>query len=509
MAQQLQNISLSSPGFGGINTQDSPLLQNLAFAAISDNVVIDKAGRIAARKGYELVSTNGASVLGTSTGIEHISEFVQQNGSKVLFTAGNGKLFTGTTTLTEVTPAAYTVTANDWSACTIGNKHYLFQRDHAPLVYDPSTSALTLVTAHAAAQGTPPHAHICLGAYGRVWAADVTGDKKTVYWSDLLDGVDWNSGSSGSLDLSNVWPTGTDEIVALEAHNDFLIIFGKQSILFYAGANDPANMTLNDFVIGIGSVSRDSVVNIGTDVIYVDRSGVRSIGRTIQEKSSRIGDISRNVSQEIKNFIATETAAINCVFDPNNAFLLVIFPNLETVYCFDTRFPLSDGSYRATTWSSIKPLCGFVNFDEELLLGVGGGYVKYSTNRDNGYKYMLSYFSNPLDFGDSSRLKFLKAINVTTFEGSLARVVLQWAYDYTQDFTKTAFNLKENNTGQYNIDEYNTTAEYGSSAVLTNTQRVNASGSGQVVQIGLETVVDGQPIAIQQLNVQSLVGRML
>ena len=228
MAQQLQNISLSSPGFGGINTQDSPLLQNLAFAAISDNVVIEKACLLAARKGYELVSTNGASVLGTSTGIEHISEFVQQNASKVLFTAGNGKLFTGTTTLTEVTPAAYTVTANDWSACTIGNKHYLFQRDHAPLVYDPSTSALTLVTAHAAAQGTPPHAHICLGAYGRVWAADVTGDKKTVYWSDLLDGVDWNSGSSGSLDLSNVWPTGTDEIVSLEAHNDFLIIFCKQ-----------------------------------------------------------------------------------------------------------------------------------------------------------------------------------------------------------------------------------------------------------------------------------------
>ena len=71
------------------------------------------------------------------------------------------------------------------------------------------------------------------------------------------------------------------------------------------------------------------------------------------------------------------------------------------------------------------------------------------------------------------------------------------------------FNLREDNTGQYNIDEYNLTAEYGSSAVLTNTQRVNASGSGQVVQIGLETVVDGQPIAIQQLNVQSLVGRML
>ena len=53
------------------------------------------------------------------------------------------------------------------------------------------------------------------------------------------------------------------------------------------------------------------------------------------------------------------------------------------------------------------------------------------------------------------------------------------------------------------------TAEYSKSAVLINTQRINASGSGSVVQIGLETTVNGKEIAIQQLNVQSLVGRMI
>ena len=233
MAQQLQNITIAAPGFGGINTQDSPLLQAQGFASICDNAVIDKQGRIAARKGHSMVSSNGSSVLGSSAGIEHISEFVQENGTKVFFSAGNNKIFTGTSYLSDATPCSYTITANNWSACSLANKHFLFQRGHEPLVYDAATSALTKMTAHGSSSGTPPQAHICLAAYGRIWAADVTGNKKTLYWSDLLDGVDWNSGSSGSLDLTNVWPNGYDEITALGSHNNFLVIFGKHSILVY------------------------------------------------------------------------------------------------------------------------------------------------------------------------------------------------------------------------------------------------------------------------------------
>jgi len=44
---------------------------------------------------------------------------------------------------------------------------------------------------------------------------------------------------------------------------------------------------------------------------------------------------------------------------------------------------------------------------------------------------------------------------------------------------------------------------------LINTQRVNARGSGAVVTIGLTSTVAGQPLAIQQLNVYSLVGRIV
>ena len=68
MAQQLQNVTISAPAFFGINTQDSPVDLNPSFASIADNCVIDTYGRIGARKGFDLLTTNGATVLGTSRG---------------------------------------------------------------------------------------------------------------------------------------------------------------------------------------------------------------------------------------------------------------------------------------------------------------------------------------------------------------------------------------------------------------------------------------------------------
>ena len=56
MAQPLQSINLVAPAFMGINTEDSPLAQDPSFAEIADNAVIDKRGRIAARKGNDLIT---------------------------------------------------------------------------------------------------------------------------------------------------------------------------------------------------------------------------------------------------------------------------------------------------------------------------------------------------------------------------------------------------------------------------------------------------------------------
>ncbi len=58
MAQQLNSINLVAPAFKGINTEDSPLAQDPSFAEVADNAVIDQRGRIAARKGLSVTTTN-------------------------------------------------------------------------------------------------------------------------------------------------------------------------------------------------------------------------------------------------------------------------------------------------------------------------------------------------------------------------------------------------------------------------------------------------------------------
>ena len=58
MAQELKSINLVAPAFKGINTEDSPLAQDPSFAETRTTPVIDKRGRIAARKGLTVHTTD-------------------------------------------------------------------------------------------------------------------------------------------------------------------------------------------------------------------------------------------------------------------------------------------------------------------------------------------------------------------------------------------------------------------------------------------------------------------
>jgi hypothetical protein len=510
MAQQLQNITVAAPGFYGLNTEDSPIGGNPSFASIADNCVIDKLGRIGAREGWEEVSTNGSSVLGTSRGIETVYEYIDSSGDKYILSAGNNKIFTGTTTLTDATPTGYTPTANNWKVVTLNDHVYLFQRDHEYVLGSDHEGSFVLEehSAHTHATGTPPEANEVLAAYGRLWAADVTGNKHTVYWSDLLNGHHWSGGTSGSLDVTTVWPTGFDEITALAAHNGFLIIFGKKSILVYSGATSPASMTLVDTVEGVGCIARDSVQHTGKDILFLSNSGVRSFERVIQEKSLPMRDISKNVRTDLMSLVVLQSNPIKSMYSSDNAFYVLTLPDSNTAYCFDMRTPLEDGSQRATTWSSLYPLSFTVLEDGTVYIGKDSGIVKYSGYLDGTEKYEMRYFSNPLDFGNTSNLKFLKKFNLTIIGGQSTPTTLNWGYDYAQNYTKQAFIFGTGTLAEYGIAEYNTTGEYTSS-ILINTPKVNTSGSGEVVTIGLEAEINDAQFSIQKIDIHALLGRLI
>ena len=511
MAQQLQNITVAAPAFFGLNTQDSPIGVDPSFASVADNCVIDKLGRIGARKGYVAVSGNGSSVLGSSRGIETVFEFVDTSGTKIVISAGNNKIFKGTTTLVDITPSGYSPSATNWKCVSFNNHVYMLQRGHVPLIGTDESGSFVLaaITSHSHATGTMPLANEALAAFGKLWVADIAGDKHTVYWSDTLNGHAWTGGATGSLNLTTVWPTGHDEVVALAVHNNFLVIFGKKSILVYSGASSPASMTLADTIEGVGCIARDSVQHTGTDILFLSDSGVRSFGRTIQEKSMPMRDISKNVRTDLMHLVPLQTNAIKSLYSADEAFYLITLPDSNLVYSFDMRSPLEDGSQRATSWSSLLPLSMTTLEDGTIYFGLAAGIVKYSGYLDGTANYQMRYFSNPMDFGNASNLKFLKKFTITVIGGQNTDSTLSWGYDYTTNFTKQVFSLSgSSNAGEYGLSEYNTTAEYTASAVI-NTPKVNTSGSGEVVTIGVESELNGSAFSIQKIDIHALLGRLI
>ena len=514
MAQPLQNITVASPGFFGLNTEESPIGLNPSYASVADNCVIDKLGRIGARKGYKEVTTNGAAVLGTSRGIEVVFEFISRAGVTTVFSCGNNKIFTGTTTLTEVTlPVGYTITDNNWKVMSFNNDVYFYQKGHQPL--ESVAGSSTLVGLTSTGGNSAPQGNEVLAAFGRVWTCDLADNKYTVYWSSLLAGDDWHGGSSGSLDLTTVWPTGFDEVVSLAEHNGFLIIFGKKSIIIYSGGESPStSLALSDTIEGVGCVARDSVQSTGSDLFFLSSRGVMSLGRVIQEKSLPLNDISKNVRTDLLQTLAAEAhingtrEEIKSIYSPIDAFYLLTFPVSKVVYCFDLRQPLENGAYRATTWSSIEPIAFSIFANDHLLMGHSKGIVEYDTYLDGTEQYQLRYFSNVLDFGNAANLKFLKKFNLTIIGGQNTNATLNWGYDYTSNFTKQAIVFGASATSaEYGVAEYNI-AEYVASGTI-NTPKVNTSGSGEVVTIGIEAEINNTPFSVQKIDIHALLGRLI
>lgn len=537
MAQKLQTIAIKATGFSGLNTEDSPVTLDPSFAEKAENAIIDKFGRIGARKGVIPISTTGFTVFNKKP-VKSLFEFISYDGVKTVVSTGNNKIVTGDISLVDQTPAGVTITDDNWKIVSLANKCYMFQREHEPLIMTLGEgSAITVekLDGSSHSNGTPPQANEVIAAYGKLWAADVAENKRTIYWSDTLLGGNWSGGSSGSLDLTNVFPNGYDEIVALSAHNGFLVIFCRNSIIIYEGAETPNDVAfkLHDVIEGIGCIERDSVQNIGTDVLFLSNEGVRSLGRTIQEKSSPVGNISKNVRTELMQAALQSKGKVKSVYSPQDAFYLLSFPEQDILYCFDLKNPLPDGSAKATTWNTITPYSFAVLSDDSLYFGIKaivnpfsgvehdsgifkyGGYVDgYDLSPDGSghfqaYHYLFKYESTAMDFGLSSNLKFLKKLEATVVGNVGAQSGLVWYWDYDRNFLNNFSYFpaeSEPNSGEFNVSEYNTTAEY-TTGVYIQTPSANASGNGKVLQIGIHAFVLGAPYSIQSIDTSVLLGR--
>ena len=518
MSQALQVSTVSAPGFYGLNTQDSPLDLQSGFALVATNCIIDQYGRIGCRKGWTKVNSSSGNLGANDVGVIH--ELVEADGTLTVLFAGNNKLFKldSSNVVVELTygggGSAPTITANNWQCASLNGITYFFQSGHNPLIYDPAVSTTTYrrVSEKTGYVATVPDANICISAYGRLWAANTTTNNATVYFSDLIAGHVWATGSSGSLDVNKIWPNGADEVTGLAAHNGFLFIFGKRQILVYSGATNPSNMALSDTVESIGCIARDSIQTTSTDVVFLSNSGVRSLMRTIQEKSAPERDLSRNVRDDLMTTLSGDNMAnIKSIYSEREAFYLLTAPIVKQVFCFDTRQSLPNGAFRASTWDSIEPKSFLSRRNGDLLIGKNGYVGKYSGYLDDTNTYQFAYYTNHADLGNQAQTSIIKKISVVVIGGSNQYVTIKWGYDFLTNYLSENILIPAQGVSEYGVAEYGANATivaYYSEGVALQTLIANGSGSGKVVQTGYETTVNSSQLSIQKIEIQTKQGRM-
>jgi hypothetical protein len=519
--KQLTPVSIVAPGFFGLNTQESSVTVSSNYALVADNCTIDKYGRLGARKGWTMQTVSGSSVLAGQY-VEGIFEHINADNTADILVAGNNKLFLQEPdkTLTDITPGSYTVSANNWKSATIFDHTLLVQKSQAPLIFTRESGApvLHLESAHTAHGGpyTPSfgtsYPRDAIAAFGRFWVHD--GD--TVYWStDIADSTfpAFAGGSSGTLNVASVLPKNVDTITALAVHNNFLIIFCERNIVIYGGADNPlGNFVLADIISGVGCIARDSVQSTGNDLLFLSGTGVRSLGRLIQEKSLPMRDLTRNVRDDFLEVVNTEIILsgglekVRSVYSEDNAFYLISFPATLTTYCLDMRSPLEDGSARVTNWLNNKFSAFLRTRDRDVFLGKFDGVGVYSGYSDNGTSYRMSFFSNFIDMGDVTVKKILKRINVIAIGGNDQSFVIKSGYDYFGSTFSYPFVIDAGDISEYGIAEYGI-AEYVAGVLVAKISSP-AQGSGEVIQIGFEANVAGKELSVQRIDIFVKTGRI-
>jgi hypothetical protein len=300
--------------------------------------------------------------------------------------------------------------------------------------------------------------------------------------------------------------------MGLGAHNGFFIIFGKRQILIYSGATTPSSLAISDTIGNIGCLSKFSIVTTAEDIVFLSNSGVRSLMRTIQEKSAPLRDLSRNVRNDLMNYVASETLSdIKAVYYEVNAFYLLTLPTAKQVYVFDTKAQLQDGSSRVTVWDSIQPTALLSLRNGDLLIGKNGYIGKYDGYLDNTSSYRFQYYTNYADLGDPNITSILKKIAVVVIGGKSQGFVIKWGYDFTGQYYSTTVNIGDSTIAEYGIAEYGsnaTTIAYYSSGIQLTTLVGQASGFGKVVQTGYEVQINGSAISIQKIEIQAKHGKL-
>lgn len=302
------------------------------------------------------------------------------------------------------------------------------------------------------------------------------------------------------------------DVVQIKPFRDNLFVFGENGI-----RKITADLT-NGFVIdqvtaNVGCVARDSVLEIGGDLMFLAPDGFRPVAGT-----SRIGDVElETVSKPI------QATLVDIIKNNNMEFVngVVIRSKSQVRYFIgDDSIAVSDSigiigglsdSTGSISWEfgeliGIRASCtdsGYINREEVILHGDYDGkvYQQESGKSFNGNDIVSIYATPYLDFGETEQRKYIRKVNTFIRAEGPMEMNLSLAYDWGDYNTARPSTYTQESQGGptvyggRSITYAGANVLYGGSSKPIMTSDVQ--GSGFAVRATYVTVGQTDPYSIQ------------
>lgn len=519
-------INLTAPGFAGLNTEAEATLLGAEWATVLTNVKFDSAGRAGVRNGWASQTTTAVGGV-----IMRMFEYVKADATTETIFSTDADIFADQAAPSSV-EGSLGISEGNIKFVNFNDKCIALGTGTSsnPSVYTGSSFATITVNS-----GTAPTGTIGTSAFGRVWCTDQDG--KTIRYSALLDETRWDTADGGGLfDMSKVWPSGQDEVVAIEEFAGDLIIFGKNNVVMVTdGAGsalgiDPTTMYVSDTIPGIGCVSQFAIARAAGDLWFLSSSGVQTLNRAMQDKTTPTNNVSKNIQSTVLAYLLQETDDndITMMYSPKEDMVLLVFPQSNKAVYFDTRGQMQDGTYRAAEWATTMQTAHYFQSDRETygsLTGTVGEVMKYSGHSENGIAYDFSYTSGWLDFGQqlNQYLKYPKRLTSFVFVDAATTLNYALYYDFNTNARTTSVTSVAASGAEFNISEFSDSgagigyedpaasgtlkeSEFGGGVSLQELS-IPGKGGGQYIKVGLNLSTASEDFALQQINLYAKVGR--
>jgi len=256
----------------------------------------------------------------------------------------------------------------------------------------------------------------------KVWIFGFNGSiyRLYAYYSKTGDATDFTTANdAGYLVFSTVLST-FDTPTGLKSWGDYIVFFFLNNILIYSAGTDPNDFQLVKHIQNVGSLSNE-VLQIGNDLWFPTRWGLRSLRNAISMGEIQYNNVSEDIDQFWVDNIVTASTNLDRMsiqYDKKREQIMILVNSSSAQsVCFYVY------SIQEKAWStyninglgaSVDITCFMVTSEGLIYFGTSDGYIYelFSGTTDNGTA--IDFIIRPVTqyFGSMDRHKKIKYVRL-------------------------------------------------------------------------------------------------